>query len=150
MPEEIWGPGIDLRTPWKNFSLRPCLALQLTRFSGTNIGIFALFGKFSARKIDFSLIFVQFIFLTEKLLTKYLLFSKKNPSFCFFAITVIKIRKFSILLLSVCTCTHLRMRELSFNGRQIRRQHSEPAPFTRERGQQKCYLSFFFFCDKSL
>ena len=24
VPEEIWGPGIDLRTPWKNFSLRPC------------------------------------------------------------------------------------------------------------------------------
>ena len=21
--EEIWGPGIDLRTPWKNFFLRP-------------------------------------------------------------------------------------------------------------------------------
>ena len=20
----LWGPGIDFRTPWKNFSLRPC------------------------------------------------------------------------------------------------------------------------------
>ena len=26
-PNKIWGPGIDLRTPWKNFSLRPCLWL---------------------------------------------------------------------------------------------------------------------------
>ena len=24
-PNKIWGPGIDLRTPWKIFSLRPCL-----------------------------------------------------------------------------------------------------------------------------
>ena len=24
-PKKIWGPGIDLRTPWKIFSLRPCL-----------------------------------------------------------------------------------------------------------------------------
>ena len=23
-PNKIWGPGIDLRTPWKIFSLRPC------------------------------------------------------------------------------------------------------------------------------
>ena len=26
-PNKIWGPSIDLRTPWKNFSLRPCLWL---------------------------------------------------------------------------------------------------------------------------
>ena len=27
VPKEIWGPGIDLRTPWRNFSQRPCLCL---------------------------------------------------------------------------------------------------------------------------
>ena len=26
-PNKIWEPGIDLRTLWKNFSLRPCLWL---------------------------------------------------------------------------------------------------------------------------
>ena len=26
-PNKIWRPSIDLRTPWKNFSLRPCLWL---------------------------------------------------------------------------------------------------------------------------
>ena len=24
----LWEPGIDLRTPWKNFSLRPWLGLE--------------------------------------------------------------------------------------------------------------------------
>ena len=27
-PSKIWGPGIDLRTPWKIFSLRPWRGLK--------------------------------------------------------------------------------------------------------------------------
>ena len=28
---QFWGPGVYLRTPWKTFSMRPCLELKATQ-----------------------------------------------------------------------------------------------------------------------